>query len=117
HVFSHSRYAYIFEDNGPSDWMARHFFTGGQMPSHDLLPQFQDDLHLLKEWSLDGTHYERTAEAWLANMDRHLADIRPIFAEQRFVSYWRIFFMACAEVWGYKGGREWMVSHYLFGRG
>ncbi|MGZ4778724.1 MAG: class I SAM-dependent methyltransferase [Thermoanaerobaculia bacterium] len=117
HVFSHSRYAYIFEDNGPSDWMARHFFTGGQMPSHDLLPQFQDDLRLLDEWSLDGTHYERTAEAWLANMDRHLAEIRPIFAEQRFVSYWRIFFMACAEVWGYKGGREWMVSHYLFGRG
>ena len=117
HVFSHSRYAYIFEDNGPSDWMARHFFTGGQMPSHDLLPQFQDDLRLLEEWSLDGTHYQRTAEAWLVNMDRHLAEIRPIFVEPRFVSYWRIFFMACAEVWGYRGGREWIVSHYLFGRG
>ncbi len=115
HVFSHSRYAYIFEDNGPSDWMARYFFTGGQMPSRDLLPQFQDDLRLLEEWSLDGTHYQRTAEAWLVNMDRHLAEIRPIFAEQRFVSYWRIFFMACAEVWGYRRGREWGVSHYLFG--
>jgi cyclopropane-fatty-acyl-phospholipid synthase len=115
HVFSHSRYAYVFEDTGPSDWMARHFFTGGQMPSHDLLPRFQDDLHMLEAWSFDGTHYRRTAEAWLDNMDRNAAAIRPMFAS-RFFSYWRIFFMACAEVWGYRGGSEWIVSHYLFER-
>jgi cyclopropane-fatty-acyl-phospholipid synthase len=121
HIFTHRAYAYLFEDRGPSDWMARHFFTGGQMPSDDLLLQFRDDLSCEERWTFDGTHYERTAEAWLARMDVRATEVREIFVRtygaenaERFFHYWRVFFLSCAEVWGYRNGREWLVSHYRF---
>jgi cyclopropane-fatty-acyl-phospholipid synthase len=121
HIFTHSRLAYHFVARDRSDWMARHFFTGGQMPSHELLTRFQERLSLVSDWTVDGTHYQRTAEAWLANMDAHRAQIMPILREtygkekaQRWWVYWRVFFMSCAELWGYRGGSEWIVSHYLF---
>lgn len=121
HLFSHAQYAYPYEDRGPSDWMARHFFTGGIMPSHDLLLHFQEDVHVLDRWQISGLHYQRTCEAWLNKMDQHTTQILPIFAElyghdqaiKRWV-YWRVFFMACAELFGYRQGQEWIVSHYLF---
>lgn len=122
HVFSHSRVPYLFEDHGPADWMARHFFTGGQMPSDDLLPRFQDDLALEERWTLDGTHYRKTAEAWLDRMDAAREAVRALFDQvygpeaRRFHAYWRVFFMACAETWGYDRGREWLVSHYRFAK-
>ncbi|EDY17154.1 Methyltransferase type 11 [Chthoniobacter flavus Ellin428] len=121
HIFTHREIAYHYEDKGPSDWMTRYFFSGGQMPSHDTLLHFQDDVRLETRWTVSGAHYQKTAEAWLQNMDAHRTEILPIFAQTygeeqttRWWVYWRVFFMACAELWGYRGGDEWIVSHYRF---
>jgi cyclopropane-fatty-acyl-phospholipid synthase len=114
HIFTHQRFAYHFVARDQTDWMARYFFTGGQMPSHDLLTRFQADLTLLQDWKVDGTHYQRTAEAWLANMDAHRREILPLFAATygpgqavKWWAYWRVFYLSCAELWGYRGGQEW----------
>jgi cyclopropane-fatty-acyl-phospholipid synthase len=121
HIFTHKTYAYPFEVRDDSDWMAKHFFTGGIMPSDDLLLYFQKDLKINNHWNVDGGHYSRTSELWLQNMDRQRAQIEPIFAQvygedqvTRWWVYWRVFFMSCAELWGYARGLEWRVSHYLF---
>ncbi len=122
HVFSHATLAYTFEDAGAGDWMARHFFTGGMMPADTLIDDVADPLRVVERWRVPGTHYARTAEAWLANMDRNAAALAPLFAAtygveaRRFWSYWRVFLMACAELWGYADGSEWMVSHALLSR-
>ena len=101
--------------------MARYFFTGGIMPSDDLLHYFQRDLRLVDHWQVDGRHYQLTSEAWLANMDAHRSSLMPVMVQAygseqalRWWVYWRVFFMSCAELFGYRGGREWIVSHYLF---
>jgi cyclopropane-fatty-acyl-phospholipid synthase len=121
HIFSHRESAYEFDATDPGDWMARTFFSGGTMPSDDLLLHFQRDLQLVDHWRLDGTHYGRTLRAWLANLDQHQEQVRKIMtatygreAETRWLVNWRLFFLICSEVWGLSKGREFLVSHYLF---
>lgn len=121
HVFAHREAAYPFEARDASDWMSQYFFTGGMMPSDDLALRCQDDLRLREHWRWDGTHYQRTAAAWLARMDAQRAQIMPLFvttygADQAAVWWvrWRLFFLAVDELFGYAGGQQWWVSHYLF---
>ena len=123
HIFCHARYAYSFETEGASNWMGRHFFTGGIMPSDDLLLHFQRDLLLEERWRFSGTHYARTLEAWLARCDHQRSDLLRLFEAAlgpkdaaRQLQRWRMFFMACAELFNYRGGNEWLVSHYLFSK-
>ena len=120
HVFAHRDAAYEFVERDASDWMSKHFFSGGMMPSDDLALQCQDDLRLLRRWRWDGTHYQRTSEAWLRNMDEQRAALWPLFERTYGTDAgvwwmrWRLFFMSVAELFGFEAGQQWWVSHYLF---
>jgi cyclopropane-fatty-acyl-phospholipid synthase len=121
HVFCHRYLMYPFETAGEDDWMGRHFFTGGLMPAADTLLHFQQAVQLEERWLLPGTHYARTAEHWLANQDRHREEVMRVLvgaygaAEGRlWHQRWRMFWMACAELFAYRDGNEWMVAHYRF---
>jgi cyclopropane-fatty-acyl-phospholipid synthase len=121
HIFTNRASSYLFEDRDASDWMSRHFFSGGMMPADSLPLRFQDDLKLQHQWRWDGRHYEKTSNAWLVKMDQNKDRLWPLFEQtygKDFASIWwqrwRIFFMACAELFGYQNGQQWWVSHYLF---
>lgn len=121
HIFTHEFLTYPFLDEGDGDWMAREFFSGGMMPSHNLLLYFQDDLKIEHVWRLSGTHYEKTSLAWLNEMDKNKNSIIKIFREtygeesaKMWFQRWRIFYLSCEQLFGYNGGTEWGVSHYRF---
>jgi cyclopropane-fatty-acyl-phospholipid synthase len=129
HIFTHRIFSYPFEVRDAGDWLAQHFFTGGIMPSDTLLLNFQRDLTLRDHWLLSGNHYQKTARAWLEKTDTHHEEILCLFEStyaanlsgparkaeaQKWLVRWRIFYMACEELWGYANGSEWGVSHYLF---
>jgi cyclopropane-fatty-acyl-phospholipid synthase len=132
HIFTHCEYTYHFD----SGWMSDHFFSGGTMPSDDLLLYFTQQFYIGYHWRVNGTHYERTSNAWLNNLDtawklgqkqqsdsNHVTTttlqsvLREAYGagkEREWYINWRLFFLACAELWGYDNGNEWIVSHYLF---
>ncbi len=118
HVFSHRRHSYLFENN----WIAEYFFTGGLMPSDSLLLYFPRHVEIQDHWFLDGTHYQKTSDAWLAKMDSNRQRVLSIFADHygpnagKMYQMWRLFFLTNAESFGFRNGQEWGVSHYLFGR-
>ena len=121
HIFVHRYLMYPFETEGDDNWMGRYFFTGGLMPSADTLLHFQEDLTLEQRWLVPGTHYERTANHWLENQDHHREEVMAVLTEAygadeaaRWFQRWRMFWMACAELFGYSGGDEWLVAHYRF---
>jgi cyclopropane-fatty-acyl-phospholipid synthase len=120
HIFCHRRYNYFFEDAGSGDWMARHFFTGGMMPSEDLLFNFTREMQVETHWRVAGREYQRTAQAWVDNLDANRVEIERVLAglsgrpQARVeAARWRLFFLACAELFGYRGGEEWFISHYV----
>ncbi|MGD2053621.1 MAG: cyclopropane-fatty-acyl-phospholipid synthase family protein [Gammaproteobacteria bacterium] len=123
HIFVHRNTPYVFEDRDNTDWMSRYFFSGGMMPSDDLPLFFQDELKIENRWRWNGTHYQKTAEAWLQNLDANREQVWPIlettygrdFAKMWFMR-WRMFFLAVSELFGYRDGNEWFVSHYLFSK-
>ena len=118
HVFTHKTTPYRFDVNDEADWIGQHFFTGGVMPSHDLMAQFPDLFTVEADWRWSGAHYETTANQWLANYDRNAAVIAPVLREvygDQAVLWrrrWRLFFLATAGLFGHRGGAEWGVSHY-----
>ena len=121
HIFSHQKIAYPFEDNDDADWMAREFFSGGQMPSHRLLMSFPGQMKIEKDWRVSGTHYEKTSLAWLQKMDKNKAEVLELFKKtygesdaNSWFQRWRIFFMSCEVLFGFNRGSEWGGSHYLF---
>ena len=120
HHFAHRELAYPFDEGASSEWMAKHFFSGGIMPSADLLDSFDEHLKVAQRWNVNGRHYQKTCEAWLQRMSQNRDEVLAVFAAaygsaeaRKHYNYWRVFFMACAELFGYRDGSEWFVVHSL----
>ena len=123
HIFCHRSLMYPFETKGDDNWMGRYFFTGGLMPSADTLLHFQRALRIEQRWLLSGTHYQKTSDHWLANQDANCDEVMTVLTTAygandaaRWHQRWRMFWMSCAELFGYDGGREWLVAHYRFSK-
>lgn len=123
HIFCHRNLMYPFETTGDDNWMGRYFFTGGLMPAADTLLHFQRQLRIEQRWLLPGTHYQKTSDHWLANQDANRDEVMAVLGAAygpeeaaRWHQRWRMFWMSCAELFGYDGGREWLVAHYRFSK-
>ncbi len=123
HMFVNRELMYPLDARADDNWLGRHFFTGGLMPAANTLLWFQRHLRIERSWQIPGTHYERTANHWLRNQDGHRTEVRRILEgmygtdqADLWVQRWRMFWMACAELFGYDRGREWFVAHYRFAR-
>lgn len=122
HIFCHRNQAYYFTQDKEDDWMGKYFFRDGLMPSADLPGFFQRDLRLLKQWHVNGRHYAKTCNAWLSRQDKHREELLPLFRQvygeeaERWFQRWRIFYMACAELFAFNEGNEWFVTHVLYER-
>jgi len=121
HIFCHRNVAYTFETEGEENWMGRHFFSGGIMPAEDLFRRYSKDMTVIQNWWINGDHYARTCEAWLDRLDAHEPQVREVLATcgrdespKVLTQRWRMFFMACAELFKFHNGDEWGVGHYLF---
>ncbi len=121
HIFCHKDYIYEFETEGASNWMGRYFFTGGIMPNFDVFDNFSTDLQVQDSWIWDGTHYQRTCNAWLELLDERRAAamkiLRRTYGDQqanRWFHRWRLFLIAGAELFGFDRGSQWQIGHYLF---
>lgn len=119
HIFTHKIFAYHFTKG----WMAKTFFTGGTMPSHELLVHFQDHVKLEDIWKVNGIHYAKTLDAWLQRFDQNQDTLRPIiestYGQDNYIKWyigWRMFFIICSETFAFNQGNEWNVSHYLFSK-
>ncbi|KAI4918688.1 hypothetical protein J4E90_003075 [Alternaria incomplexa] len=117
HIFAHKDTPYDFEGG----WMTEHFFTGGTMPSADLLLFFQDDLKIKRQWWVSGMHYSKTCEDWLTTMLSNKESIWKglveTYGEEGALTWWnrwQVFYLACSELFRWDGGDTWGVSHYLF---
>ncbi|AZZ38289.1 SAM-dependent methyltransferase [Bdellovibrio sp. qaytius] len=120
HIFTHKTTPYYFETEGEDNWMGKYFFSGGQMPARNLFDQFNKNLTVSQKWDWNGTHYQKTLEAWLEKMDQNEDQVRVLFKNtygaenvELWVNRWRVFYMACSELFGFNGGNEWAVTHYL----
>lgn len=120
HIFVHKTTPYLFEVKDASDWMSRYFFSGGIMPSFDQFKKFNKHFRIVEQWKVNGNNYAETSEAWLKETDKHAAALLPMFEKhygagqgRKWLEWWRIFFMSCAELFKYNNGHEWFVGHYL----
>lgn len=120
HIFCHQHSPYFFSNDSDGDWMARHFFTGGTMPSWDLPMMFSDHLTVEDRWAVNGNHYALTCRDWLRNLDERQQECLEALAAGdnpepaiRQFHRWRMFVMACEELFAWNEGNEWFVGHYL----
>lgn len=120
HIFCHRQFIYEFQTEGATNWMGQYFFSGGIMPNADIFDEFADDMRVSERWIWDGTHYQRTCNAWLELLDLHREPVMKILREaycnqdaERWCQRWRLFLIAGAELFGFQNGKQWQVGHYL----
>lgn len=123
HIFTHKKTPYFFETDGEDNWMGKYFFSGGQMPARDLFDLFDQDLKVESKWDWNGTHYQKTLEAWLHKMDQNEDKVKGLFEQaygkeqaEVWINRWRVFYIACSELFGFNNGEEWAVTHYLLSK-